>query len=423
MNVPIDLDSDENQLYFRWEKIDNSEDFSIFEEISLINIESYIRENKYRGLVKYLQDLAPHIWWRITCHGCDEMFSGNSQWQVICVPEEQLWEAQNIFDRFREINDIDVMDIDIKVPTEKLIDNIYLPFTAESLKENFLKDDEGQIKYYQKSAERYHDHIKQNTTLKGNPISKSKIPRQIEKDERFWTASATKSVIDHPCKINILKQLLIRVFGEYPPISGSSFWGPSPEMATWDYCLQGEINLYFEACIPAPKSYVNWLRSNLDDRQIIPYILDAAKRDNKRTLEGATHVDAVFYNRDNGFTWFIEAKVLSDTSYQTSFDNQRNQIIRNIDIMLDEDGNIPSLAYRSPDLSLFTILTPRVFKDNPSSRLYGWLMKEYMDNPNALKRDLPHREGVDWASVAERIGWVTFEDFNEVLPVACPWIK
>jgi hypothetical protein len=131
----------------------------------------------------------------------------------------------------------------------------------------------------------------------------------------------------------------------------------------------------------------------------------------------------MFLNVTNGFAWLIEAKVLSDVSCQISFDNFRNQIARNIDVMLDNTSLIGSvLEKRDPQKSLFSLLTPRCFKQYPSSRLYGWLMHEYKNDPYALERDLPHRKQTNWAALQQRIGWITFEDFQEVQPGACPWL-
>jgi len=58
----------------------------------------------------------------------------------------------------------------------------------------------------------------------------------------------------------------------------------------------------------------------------------------------------------------------------------------------------------------------------PYSRLYGFLHEEYKQNPDALARDLPHRDE-EWSALARRLGWLTFEDINEVLPGACPWLN
>ena len=295
-----------------------------------------------------------------------------------------------------------------------MIDKTYLPFTVEELKRHFIADVDGQIKYYRESARHYHKFIKDHPDTAGIPLRVAKTPRQIEKDERFWTITATKTVFDHPSRTRMLVQLLTKAFGADPPILG---------LDSWDACLDGDLRLYFEACLPSAQSYVKWLRANLKSRQIIPYVLDAAARDNARTLEGATHVDAMFLNVDNGFAWLIEAKVLSDVSYLISFDNFRNQIARNIDVMLD-NTSLPGsgLESRDPGKSLFSLLTPMSFKQYPSSRLYGWLMQEYRNNPDALKRDLPNRNGTDWAALQQRIGWLTFEDFEKVRPGACPWL-
>ena len=74
----------------------------------------------------------------------------------------------------------------------------------------------------------------------------------------------------------------------------------------------------------------------MSKQQPIPYILRAAKG-KKRSLEGPTHVDAILVNIDNGFGILFEAKVLSDISYQITYDTTRNQIARNIDVMLEEN--------------------------------------------------------------------------------------
>ena len=107
-----------------------------------------------------------------------------------------------------------------------------------------------------------------------------------------------------------------------------------------------------------------------------------------------------------------------------SFDNFRNQLVRNVDVMLEPNGDMtPPLQHRRPERTLFALLTPQVFRERPRSRLYGWLFEEYTSNPKALARDLPHRDGADWNTVAQRLGWITFEDIDELVPEACPWLQ
>jgi len=297
----------------------------------------------------------------------------------------------------------------------KIIDKTYLPFTAEQLRPHFIADVEGQLEYYQKSAARFQDFMnKHKNKTAGIPLKKAQLPRQIEKDERFWTVTALKHVFDDPKRDSILSELLTVTYGERLPIA---------DMDSWQECLSGDLRLYFEARLPSPPEYVEWLRSNLPSRQTIPYVLDAAHRDNARTLEGPTHVDAMFLNTSNGFAWLIEAKVLSDVSSSTSFDNYRNQIVRNLDVML-YNGSQPGagLETRDPEKSLFALLTPNGFRDYPSARLYGLLLEDYRKDSKTLERDLPHRTDTDWERLSRRIGWVTFDDVESCRLDSCPWL-
>ncbi|MDK1032158.1 MAG: hypothetical protein QGD94_09140, partial [Planctomycetia bacterium] len=115
--------------------------------------------------------------------------------------------------------------------------------------------------------------------------------------------------------------------------------------------------------------------------------------------------------------------VLSDISHDISFDIARNQIARNVDVMLDANPALPHpLCRRDPARTFFLLLTPRYFQQNPDSRHYGMLLPKYKNEPAALNRDLPHRKGVNWPSVSERLGWLTFEDCHEIHGGACPWL-
>jgi hypothetical protein len=68
------------------------------------------------------------------------------------------------------------------------------------------------------------------------------------------------------------------------------------------------------------------------------------------------------------------------------------------------------------------LLTPEIFREHPESRLYGWLMRDYRSSPAAIHRDLSHRSEANLASVTRRLGWLTWEDCNRLLPGACPWL-
>lgn len=295
-----------------------------------------------------------------------------------------------------------------------MLDSTYLPFSDDELKKHFLKDADRHLNYYRKSVENYQKFLSDYPQISGIPLSQSKGPRKIEKDERFWVATALKNLFESSEREIALTKLLSNIYGQNPPFELIPSW--------YEY-VSGDLKLYFEVQIPSPHSYVSWLRSNLKSRQLIPYVLDAANRNSERTLEGPTHVDAVLLNCNNGFALFIEGKVLSDASYQISFDNFRNQIARNIDVMLEDNSRLgPPLSHQLPEFTLFALLTPEIFKKNPESRLYGWLMREYSSSSNALARDLPHRDNVDWKSISRRIGWFTFENIESIILGSCRWL-
>jgi hypothetical protein len=129
-------------------------------------------------------------------------------------------------------------------------------------------------------------------------------------------------------------------------------------------------------------------------------------------------------NPKNGFAVIIEAKVLSDISYETTYDAMRNQIAGNIDVMLEENKELcHPLDKRNLDKTLFLLVAPKVFKDNPSSRLYGYKFNEYKANPRSLSDDLPHRKNCDWQNISSRLGWLTWEDFKTVNKDCCGWLK
>ena len=70
-------------------------------------------------------------------------------------------------------------------------------------------------------------------------------------------------------------------------------------------------------------------------------------------------------------------------------------------------------------------VTPKLFKDNPSSRLYGYKIREYQDKNkgvDALKRDLLSRTKEELKKIPSRIGWLTWEDFKAVNNRCSPWL-
>jgi hypothetical protein len=306
-------------------------------------------------------------------------------------------------------------------PNRAVLHDVYLPFTEDQLKKHFapvkkqgncVGTAEEHMKYYGKSLKNYGEYGARDRSRKGKSLKEMRGPCQIEKDERFWTASCLMTIFRSPERTTEITRLLKLAYGDVPPVDG---------IRSWAECVQGELSLYFEPNLPSPRAYTEWLRQNLKGRQFIPYILDS---DNQtKNLEGPTNVDALLINGNNGFAVVIEAKVLSDISCHITYDTMRNQISRNVDVMLEPNPNLcPALNTRDPEKTLFLLLTPRLFEDNRTSRLYGYKFNEYKNDPKSLQEDLSHRKHADWAAVSRRIGWLTWEDFREVNSDCCRWL-
>lgn len=305
--------------------------------------------------------------------------------------------------------------------TEIPLHPMYLPFTEGQLRSHFadirqkgwcIGTADKHIKHYKRSIENYEKYLEHTPNRKGKPISDLKVPCQIEKDEKFWTASCLMTIFHTKERGQQLRRLFQSAYGASPPFLG---------IKSWQDCFKGKLYLFFEVNLPSPKSYKAWLRQNLFKQQFIPYILDSDH--GRKNLEGPTNADALLLNPDNGFSAIIEAKVLSDISYQITYDVMRNQIARNIDVMLEENSDLcPPLDTRDPSRTLFLLITPRVFKQKPWSRLYGYKFKDYQTDPVCLGTDLPHRENYDWKDISRRLGWLTWQDFKDANKDCCRWL-
>lgn len=315
------------------------------------------------------------------------------------------------------------------IPKHKMIEATYLPIKESQLSKYFSNSEH--IKYFKNSSNKY------GVWKKDYDIKKDEFKdiRQIEKDERFWTTQTFIEIFEQIDFNNVkkdLKNILIRAFGKTPPLNFSS----------WDDALKAndknDLVLKFEENIPSPMNYREYLSKNLPKRQFIPYILDwGTKADGvfRNNLEGPTHVDALIINKNTGFNLFIEAKVLSDISYEITYDVTRNQIARNIDVMTTDYKNHyekykfglndDRLKMESNN-SLFILLTPSIFKKNPHSRLYGYKMESYKTSPLSLMADLSHRNDIEpsqWKEISDRISWLTWADIHKINRKCCPWVK
>ena len=307
-----------------------------------------------------------------------------------------------------------------------VLHHTYLPFTADQLREHFAPvlgpgERDRHLRYYLASVEearKYDELIRRGD--RPTP-AQTRLGRQMEKDERFWLATALMSLY-HADGGSGRGQLFARLLeraGLRPP----------PGFPRWEDALAGALDLFFEVNLPSPARYRAWLRDHLGERAPIPYLKKQAEAPGAR-LEGATRADAMLLAPATGVAVIFEAKVLSDISTHVTFDLARNQLARNIDVMLEANPTLAApLNLRKPERTFLVLLTPALTQPGRAgdaiskSRLYGWLMPAYQDPDNSLLRQhLPHRDSSELAEAAERLGWASWEDCHSVAPGACPWL-
>lgn len=219
----------------------------------------------------------------------------------------------------------------------------------------------------------------------------------MEKDERFWVAATLMQMFHAPSRVDVFARVLRRCLGDTPPDS----------LPSWEAALGQEQFLYFEANLPSPAGYSGELGQDLDGHVLVPYLREAAELNIQRgkKLEGATKVDALLIAPETGFAVLFEAKVVSDISTGVQFDILRNQIARTIDVTLEQNTRLqPPLSGRRPGRTCYVLITPDIFRKNRESRLYGWLLPAYQQDPALLQRHLPHRQPAGLESVPQRLG-------------------
>jgi hypothetical protein len=116
-----------------------------------------------------------------------------------------------------------------------------------------------------------------------------------------------------------------------------------------------------------------------------------------RPVEGESEIDISLHNR--ALSVFMEAKLGSDISLKTTYDPQRNQIVRNIDCLLDraEQHQVP----------MFWMIV----RDRSSARSYTHVVERYRDHPDALLGELPHHARDRVLAVAHNFSLILWRDF------------
>jgi hypothetical protein len=162
-------------------------------------------------------------------------------------------------------------------------------------------------------------------------------------------------------------------------------WAQIPKVSLW-------------RSVPAPREYETSSRARLRASAIAEWIDRAEK---PGPVEGDSEIDVSIHN--DAVTVFIEAKLGSDISARTTYDPDRNQIVRNIDCLLDDArGTAP----------LFWMLV----RDSGQGRAYTQLMHLYRRDPAKLVEALPHRDPSALCGISQRLSIVLWKDFVQALP-------
>ncbi len=172
---------------------------------------------------------------------------------------------------------------------------------------------------------------------------------------------------------------------ENPNLMLPEGWTQMPKVSLW-------------RCVPAPREYETSSRARLRASGIAEWI---ARSERPGPVEGDSEIDISIHN--GVVTVFVEAKLGSDISARTTYDPDRNQIVRNIDCLLDDArGTVP----------LFWMLV----RDSGQGRAYTQLLYQYRENPSKLVESLPHRDASVVSEVAQRLGIVLWKDFVQAVP-------
>jgi len=164
------------------------------------------------------------------------------------------------------------------------------------------------------------------------------------------------------------------------------------------------VNLNFEKQFKPPQGYLKWLEKEVS-RHPVRYVREQGKNhvSRSRRLEANTHVDAVIETEH--LLIFIEVKFTSDIASQTTFNVNRNQLARTIDVGISEA--------KKKGKRLVVLLCSPSGLYHKKSRLYYYKIQECSDFGKI-------KEEICWRGVEEikehvlAVAWVPLEKVIEI---------
>jgi hypothetical protein len=169
--------------------------------------------------------------------------------------------------------------------------------------------------------------------------------------------------------------------------------------------LEGEIRLDFERQFEPSKDYLKWLENEVV-KHPVKYIRKQGLEHiaNAKPLETNTHVDVVL--ESNNFLVLVEMKFTSDISAQTTFNVNRNQLARMIDVGISE-------AERNGKKIIVLLCSPSEFYQK-RSRFFYYKIQEYSDF-RKIEEDIGWRDIDKVRQCLLAVGWLPLEKVVEVI--------
>ena len=217
----------------------------------------------------------------------------------------------------------------------------------------------------------------------------------LDEDElrRLRRGTALERMLTSPNSEDWVSWTVFRTLPRQP-----GWWASLREVAALEgAALASEPTVSLWRSLPSPPEYERASRARMAASS------QAVLRDRaelSKPVEGNTEVDIVLEHQD--LLWFIEAKLHSDLSANTTYDPERNQLVRNIDVLLEQAGGRRSV------MSLLVL-------DRRSDRFYSRLVKSYKEDPSKLRALLPHRPAVDVDSVLRDLHVLLWSDLLPLL--------
>jgi hypothetical protein len=155
----------------------------------------------------------------------------------------------------------------------------------------------------------------------------------------------------------------------------------------------------FWQTVPPPSTYEVASRKRMAKSENELWIERAKNPD---PVEGDSEIDITLFGEEH--LTFIEAKLSHDISPRTTYDPERNQIIRNIDCLLEH------AAASTPYFWM-------ICRDVGPSRSYVQAIDAYRSTPAMLASALPHRDPKVLTDVIERTTIFLWRELLDLLDV------